>query len=125
MEHKRVWVRVEVSYPDNTLTRLRVSRVADMSAYAGWPDEAARSLDSQLDVAMRTVPKALCRCTPVAVKAKAGLRFLGASRSTEYPFPLASQDPIVIMDGRDEYVFVWVMANYFIVMNVVMSPGSE
>jgi guanosine-diphosphatase len=107
-----------------------------MSAYAGWPDEAARSLDSQLDVAMRTVPKALCRCTPVVVRAKAGLRLLGASRPTkilgtvrrhltEYPFPLASQDPVVIMDGRDEGVFMWVMANYFIVMNVVVSPGYE
>ena len=110
-----------------------------MSAYAGWPDEAARSLDLQLGVAMRTVSKALCRCTPVAVKAKAELRLPGASQSTkilgavrrhlstEYPFPLASQDPVVTMDGRDEGVFVCVIArtNYFIVMKVVVNLGSE
>ena len=75
-------------------------------------------------------PQALCRCTPVAVKAKAGLSLLGASwsakvlgavrrhlsTSTEYPFQLASQD---------EGVFVWVMANYFIVTSVVVSLDSE
>ena len=101
-----------------------VQKQPGLSAYAGQPDEAARSLDSLLDVAMRTVPEALRRCTPVAVKATAGLRLLGASQSTEildavrrhlgaeYPFPLASQDPVVIMDGRDEGVFAWVTANY-------------
>jgi guanosine-diphosphatase len=95
-----------------------------LSAYAGRPEEAGESLDSLLDVAMRTVPEALRRCTPVAVKATAGLRLLGAAQSTEildavrrrlstaYPFPLASQDPVTIMDGRDEGVFAWVTANY-------------
>lgn len=73
-------------------------------------------------------PQALCRCTPVAVKTKAGLSFLGASwstkvlgavrrhLSTEYPFPLASQD---------EGVFVCVMADYFVVTSVAVSLGSE
>lgn len=101
-----------------------VQKQPGLSAYAGRPDEAARSLDSLLDVAMRAVPEALRRCTPVAVKATAGLRLLGASQSSEildavrrhlsadYPFPLASQDPVVIMDGRDEGVFAWVTANY-------------
>jgi len=101
-----------------------VQRQPGLSAYDGRPDDAAQSLDSLLGAAMRVVPEALRRCTPVAVKATAGLRLLGASQSAEildavrrrlsttYPFPLASQDPVVIMDGRDEGVFAWVTTNY-------------
>ena len=101
-----------------------VQKLGGLSAYAGRPDDAAQSLDSLLDVAIRVVPEPLRRCAPVAVKATAGLRLLGASQSAEildavqyrlknvFPFPLASQDPVVIMDGRDEGVFAWVTANY-------------
>ena len=101
-----------------------VQKHPGLSAFAGRPEEAAQSLDSLLDVAMRTVPEQLRRCTPVAVKATAGLRLLGAEPAGEildavrrrlssaYPFPLASQDPVAIMDGRDEGVFAWVTANY-------------
>jgi len=104
-----------------------------LSAYAGKPAEAARSLDELLDVAMRTVPEHLRRCTPVAVKATAGLRLLGAKQSAEileavrsrlktaYPFPLSSEGAkgaeeaaVAIMDGRDEGVFAWVTANYLL-----------
>lgn len=101
-----------------------VQKQPGLSAYTGRPDDAAQSLDSLLDVAVRTVPETLHGCTPVAVKATAGLRLLGASQSadileavrrrlsTAYPFPLASRDPVTIMDGRDEGVFAWVTANY-------------
>lgn len=101
-----------------------VQKHPGLSAFAGRPDEAAQSLDSLLDVAVRIVPEALRRCTPVAVKATAGLRLLGAQQADEilgavqrrlgsvYPFPLATQDPVAIMDGRDEGVFAWVTANY-------------
>jgi len=79
---------------------------------------------------MRTVPEHLRRCTPVAVKATAGLRLLGAAQSgeileavrsrlkTAYPFPLSSSEgpeaAVAIMDGRDEGVFAWVTANYLL-----------
>ena len=101
-----------------------VQKHPGLSAFAGRPEEAAQSLDSLLDVAMSTVPEQLRRCTPVAVKATAGLRLLGAEPAGEileavrrrigiaYPFPLASQEPVAIMDGRDEGVFAWVTANY-------------
>jgi guanosine-diphosphatase len=101
-----------------------VQKQPGLSAYAGRPDDAAQSLDSLLAAAMRVVPEALRRCAPVAVKATAGLRLLGAEQSAEileavrrwlstaYPFPLASQDPVVIMDGRDEGVYAWVTTNY-------------
>jgi hypothetical protein len=101
-----------------------VQKQPGLSAYAGHPEEAAQSLDSLLDVAVLTVPEALRRCTPVAVKATAGLRLLGAAQSAEileavrrrlrevYPFPLESQDPVAIMDGADEGVYAWITANY-------------
>ena len=103
-----------------------VQRQPGLSAYAGRPDEASQSLDELLAAAMNAVPEALHRCTPVAVKATAGLRLLGAAQSAEildavmgrlstaYPFPLASQEPVAIMDGRDEGVFAWVTTNYLL-----------
>lgn len=113
-----------------------VQKQPGLSAYAGRPDDAAQSLDSLLGAAMRVVPEALRRCTPVAVKATAGLRLLGAAESaeileavrrwlgTEYPFPLASLDPVVIMDGRDEGVFAWVTTNYLMDTIRADSPGT-
>ncbi|KAL0961470.1 hypothetical protein HGRIS_006414 [Hohenbuehelia grisea] len=106
-----------------------------LSAYAGRPEEAARSLDALMDEAMRTVPASLRKCTPVAVKATAGLRLLGASESQTilkavrdrlqdaYPFPLAdhtgdheteASGAVAIMDGRDEGVYAWITANYLL-----------
>ena len=113
-----------------------VQKHPGLSAFAGRPEEAAQSLDSLLDVAMRTVPEQLRRCTPVAVKATAGLRLLGAEQSGEileavrrrigsaYPFPLAAQDPVAIMDGRDEGVFAWVTANYLMDTIRADSPST-
>ncbi|KAI9465389.1 nucleoside phosphatase family-domain-containing protein [Lactarius psammicola] len=113
-----------------------VQKHPGLSAFAGRPDDAAQSLDSLLDVAVRTVPEPLRRCTLVAVKATAGLRLLGAQQADEileavrrrigsvYPFPLAAQDPVAIMDGRDEGVFAWVTANYLMDTIRADSPKS-
>ena len=85
-----------------------------LSKFAGYPDAAARSLDPLLDEALATVPEHLMKCTPVAVKATAGLRLLGPEQSANilaavrsrlearYPFPLVKKDGVVIMDGKDE-----------------------
>ncbi|KAG9087963.1 Guanosine-diphosphatase, partial [Ceratobasidium sp. UAMH 11750] len=48
-----------------------------LSSYMTDPSAAAQSLDELLDVAVRTVPKGLQHCSPVEVKATAGLRLLG------------------------------------------------
>ncbi|KAJ7160290.1 nucleoside phosphatase family-domain-containing protein [Mycena filopes] len=67
-------------------------------------------------------------CTPVAVKATAGLRLLPGSQSADivkavtdhlrddYPFALPDKaaDAVAIMDGADEGVFAWVTANYLL-----------
>ncbi|KZT23410.1 nucleoside phosphatase GDA1/CD39 [Neolentinus lepideus HHB14362 ss-1] len=97
-----------------------------LSSFAKSPSDAARSLDVLLDEAVKTVPEGLRKCTPVAVKATAGLRLLGATESqaildavktrlTEaYPFPLFGEEPVVIMDGKDEGVYAWITANYLL-----------
>ncbi|KAF8523294.1 nucleoside phosphatase GDA1/CD39 [Hysterangium stoloniferum] len=83
------------------------------------PGSSLSNLDVLMDEAMRT-------CTPVAVKATAELRMLGASKSTEvlaavkirlesaYPFPLLKGDGVVIMDGKDEGIYAWITANYLL-----------
>ncbi|KAJ7506846.1 nucleoside phosphatase GDA1/CD39 [Mycena galericulata] len=89
------------------------------------PGAAAASLDVLLDEAMRVVPAHLHKCTPVAVKATAGLRVLPGSRADDilaavsahlrsaYPFVLPA-DGVAVVDGADEGVFTWVTANYLL-----------
>ncbi|KIK23478.1 hypothetical protein PISMIDRAFT_453782 [Pisolithus microcarpus 441] len=97
-----------------------------LSSYAGNPQAAAESLDVLLQEAERVVPETLWNCTPVAVKATAGLRFLGARESGEileavrahlerrYRFAMPQRDAVVIMDGKDEGVYAWITANYLL-----------
>ncbi|KAK6204707.1 golgi guanosine diphosphatase [Scheffersomyces amazonensis] len=87
---------------------------------------AAASLDPLLKVALDTVPKEKQGCTPVAVKATAGLRLLGKEKSTnileevrnhletDYPFAVVSGDGISIMEGKDEGVYAWITTNYLL-----------
>lgn len=87
---------------------------------------AAKSLDPLLKVALDTVPKDKQGCTPVAVKATAGLRLLGDEKSKnileevrkhleeDYPFAVVPGDGVSIMDGKDEGVYAWVTANYLL-----------
>ncbi|KAI0695295.1 nucleoside phosphatase family-domain-containing protein [Cytidiella melzeri] len=100
-----------------------------LSSFAGRPLEAAQSLDVLLDEALKVVPSSLQKCTPVAVKATAGLRILGAAQSQtildavkhriqdKYPFSMPDKDSVVIMDGSDEGVYAWITANYL--MNTI------
>ncbi|OSX56411.1 hypothetical protein POSPLADRAFT_1175139 [Postia placenta MAD-698-R-SB12] len=104
-----------------------------LSSYKGRPQEAAQSLDGLLDEAMKVVPEALRSCTPVAVKATAGLRLLGAAESAaildavtkrlhdKYPFSVQEPDGVVIMDGKDEGVYAWITVNYL--MNTIRSDS--
>jgi len=106
-----------------------------LSKYEGRPQDAAQSLDVLLDEAMKVVPEALRSCTPVAVKATAGLRLLGASESDaildavrqrlheKYPFSLQDADGVVIMDGKDEGVYAWITVNYL--MNTIRGDSPS
>ena len=79
---------------------------------------AAKSLDPLLEKALKDVPEEYRSCSPIAVKATAGLRMLGEEKSkailkavrerleTNYPFPVVSEEKegVVIMEGKDEGV---------------------
>lgn len=84
-----------------------------LSSYAEDAEGAAKSLDPLLEVALKSVPDKLKSCTPIAVKATAGLRMLkgdlGANiieavkhrLETKYPFPIVEKG-VSIMEGSDE-----------------------
>ncbi|CZT18958.1 probable Probable guanosine-diphosphatase [Ramularia collo-cygni] len=99
-----------------------------LSSYKGDAEGAAKSLDVLMDVAVKNVPDKLKSCTPVAVKATAGLRKLGPEMSdailkavrerleTVYPFPVVSEanGGVEVMDGKDEGVYAWITTNYLL-----------
>ncbi|PNY27749.1 Guanosine diphosphatase [Tolypocladium capitatum] len=102
--------------------------VGGLSKYGDDPIAAAKTLDPLMKVAMDNVPDKLKRCSPVAVKATAGLRLLGPEKSqaildevrrrleNDYPFPVVSaeQNGVAVMDGSDEGVYAWVTTNYLL-----------
>ncbi|KAM0561894.1 hypothetical protein ACHAPJ_003065 [Fusarium lateritium] len=102
--------------------------VGGLSKYKGDPVSAAKTLDPLMKVAMDTVPDALKGCTPVAVKATAGLRMIGPEPAEailaevrrhleqDYPFPVVDQEKegVSIMDGSLEGVYAWITTNYLL-----------
>ncbi|KAF1847210.1 guanosine-diphosphatase [Cucurbitaria berberidis CBS 394.84] len=99
-----------------------------LSAYGEDAEGAAKSLDVLMDVAVKNVPAEYQGCTPVAVKATAGLRKLGEQKSnntlaavrnrleTAYPFPLVSAEKngVEVMPGEMEGVYAWITVNYLL-----------
>ncbi|TPX17278.1 uncharacterized protein E0L32_012245 [Thyridium curvatum] len=110
------------------MTKKIEGQSSGLSAYPDDPIAAAKSLDSLMEEALKTVPDKLKACSPVAVKATAGLRLLGAEKSqrildavrehleTNYPFPVVSKEEngVAIMDGSDEGVYAWITTNYLL-----------
>ncbi|KAF2190050.1 hypothetical protein K469DRAFT_722970 [Zopfia rhizophila CBS 207.26] len=99
-----------------------------LSSYGEDAEGAAKSLDVLMDVAVKKVPESYQSCTPVAVKATAGLRKLGPKLSenilkavrnrleTAYPFPVVNEGNggVEVMDGKDEGVYAWITTNYLL-----------
>ncbi|KAL1411043.1 Guanosine-diphosphatase [Vanrija albida] len=98
-----------------------------LSSFKDDSEGAAKSLDPLLEEAIRVVPPSLHHCSPVEVKATAGLRLLGAAQSeailaavrhrleTKYKFSVGkSKETIEIMEGKDEGVYAWITANYLL-----------
>ncbi|KAJ2610579.1 Guanosine-diphosphatase [Coemansia sp. RSA 1365] len=97
-----------------------------LSSFKDNVDGAAHSLDGLMEVAMRSVPKSMHKCTPIAVKATAGLRMLGSEKSNyilnaverhlreDYPFRLISNSPVEIMEGKNEGIYAWITVNYLL-----------
>ncbi|PSS02419.1 nucleoside phosphatase family-domain-containing protein [Coniella lustricola] len=110
------------------MTKKVDGKSSGLSAYPDDPQAAAESLDILMEAALEAVPDRLKSCTPVAVKATAGLRLLGTEKSqrildavrthleTKYPFPVVSadKDGVAIMDGSDEGVYAWITTNYLL-----------
>jgi guanosine-diphosphatase len=97
-----------------------------LSSYPDSPKDAADSLDPLLKLAMSKIPKELQECTPIAVKATAGLRLLGDEKSeailkaveekikNEYPFNLPKEKGVIVMGGEDEGVYAWITVNFLL-----------
>ncbi|KAF2025193.1 guanosine-diphosphatase [Setomelanomma holmii] len=99
-----------------------------LSSYGGDAEGAAESLGVLMKVALENVPKEYQGCTPVAVKATAGLRKLGKEKSdntlaavrrrleTVYPFPVVSEEKngVEVMPGEMEGVYAWITVNYLL-----------
>ncbi|KAF2466162.1 uncharacterized protein BDR25DRAFT_238032 [Lindgomyces ingoldianus] len=108
-----------------------------LSSYGADAEGAAKSLDVLMDVAVKNVPASYQKCTPVAVKATAGLRKLGDEKSdaileavrrrleTAYPFPVVAADKggVEVMKGEDEGVYAWITANYL--LGKIGGPGDS
>lgn len=100
-----------------------------LSAFPEDPDEAVQSLVPLLRQAWRRVPRDLRRCTPIVLKATAGLRLLPSEKVTnildsvkswldDQPFHLPrsnsgfSSDPVSVIDGSEEAVSAWISVNF-------------
>lgn len=109
-----------------------------LSSFAKDPTAAAASLDPLLEEAVRVVPRSIHSCTPIEVKATAGLRLLPGKEGeaildevrvrieSDWPFSLGKEDAAVeIMDGKDEGVYAWITANYLLGnIGVGSNPGN-
>ncbi|KAI1900546.1 hypothetical protein AGOR_G00051040, partial [Albula goreensis] len=112
-----------------------------ISSYAGIQGGAGQSLEVCLNQAMKDIPKARHRLTPVHLGATAGMRLLEMSNPSEterimeevgqkmksYPFHFRGA---AILTGQDEGAYGWVTVNYllenFIKYGLVgrwLSPG--
>ncbi|KAJ1671936.1 Guanosine-diphosphatase, partial [Spiromyces aspiralis] len=99
--------------------KARGENIKGLSGYPDDPEAAAHSLDSLMQTALKAVPPSLYKCTPITVKATAGLRKIDEEKGnnilraveqhlrTNYPFPILKENGVVIMDGKDEGVFAW------------------
>lgn len=98
-----------------------------LSSFDTDTEGAAKSLEPLIKLALDTVPEAKRACTPIALKATAGLRLLGAEKSNailarvrsyleDLPFAVVNEEfgGVSIMDGRDEGVYAWITTNYLL-----------
>jgi guanosine-diphosphatase len=96
-----------------------------LSAFAADPKAGANSLRPLLDAALKKIPVEAQACTPIELKATAGLRLIGESKSeallTEvyhlfkaYPFAVAGPEAAIVMDGKDEGPYAWMTVNFLL-----------
>jgi ectonucleoside triphosphate diphosphohydrolase 5/6 len=86
------------------------------------PAKGAEQISQLLDEAKKFIPQEHWSKTPVALKATAGLRLLGATQSEEILNAIrelfaksgfsVNENSVEIMDGTDEGIFSWFTVNY-------------
>lgn len=97
-----------------------------LSSFEENPVKAGESIRPLMQIAVEEVPPAAWACTPISLKATAGLRLLGeeTSRSiikevrkvmSEYPFVSPSPEALAdVMDGKDEGPYAWLTVNFLL-----------
>lgn len=100
-----------------------------LSAFPEDPEEAVESLVPLLRRAWRRVPRDLRRCSPIVLKATAGLRLLPSEKVAnilgsvrtwldDQPFHLPhdnsgfNAEPVSVIDGSEEAVSAWISVNF-------------
>lgn len=100
-----------------------------LSTFHADPDGAVESLEPLLRKAWRRVPRDLRKCTPVVLKATAGLRLLPSEKVTnilnkvrmwldDQPFHLPQSnsgfaaEPVSVIDGSEEAISAWISVNF-------------
>lgn len=107
------------------LDELFVETKPGLSSFKADPKAAAESLRPLLDAAVKKIPTEAMRCTPVELKATAGLRLIGAEQSEaileavrslfkEYPFAIGGVEAAIVMDGKDEGPYAWMTVNFLL-----------
>jgi len=106
-----------------------------LSSYKDSPADAAESLRGLLNAAVKRIPASAHKCTPIQLKATAGLRLLGKERADaildavytlfrQYPFVVTSRDSVIVMDGKDEGPFAWMTVN-FLLKSLNTNPDTK
>ena len=113
----------------NLVDEVFVQTKPGLSAFPENPKKAVKSLGQLLRKAWERVPKNLRRCTPIVLKATAGLRLLPSEKVAkilgsikmwldDQPFHLPRQssgfapEPVSVIDGSEEAVSAWVSVNF-------------
>lgn len=86
------------------------------------PEKSAEQIKELLSEAKKFIPEEYWASTPLALKATAGLRLLGASQSEDILNAIrevfatsgfsVNEHSVEIMDGTDEGIFSWFTVNY-------------
>ncbi|KAK9791621.1 hypothetical protein WJX73_002786 [Symbiochloris irregularis] len=96
-----------------------------LSAYPETPDDAAKSLEPLLKLALKTVPENLQKSTKLKLGATAGLRLLKEGQADAIlasvkkylaasPFQMDDKTGVTILDGTMEGGFAWLTLNYLL-----------
>ncbi len=98
-----------------------------LSSFSEQPQSAVNSIVPLMRQAWRRVPRDMRKCTPIVLKATAGLRLLPPERvetilgkvkgylkkqSFHLGYSQSSADPVSVIDGSEEAISAWISVNF-------------